>query len=80
MSSEKVLAAVRPKEKNERIPSVARELIKIGHEWVCSLCGRQFYNAGCVLTGLTLDEIIKHVKTFRERAFAEHICAVPSEE
>jgi hypothetical protein len=59
---------------------IKRELIEIGQEWVCSLCGRQFYNAGCVLTALTLDEIIQHVRTFREQAFAEHICAATSEE
>jgi hypothetical protein len=54
--------------------NIKRELIEIGQEWVCSLCGRQFYNPGCDLTGLTLDEIIKHVKKFREQAFAEHVC------
>jgi hypothetical protein len=62
------------------MPSIAkRELIEVGREWVCSLCGRQFYNAGCVLTGLSLDEIIKYVKKFREQAFAEHICGSPSD-
>ena len=62
------------------MPSVAKcELIKIGDEWVCSQCGREFYNPGCILTGLTVDEIIRHVKTFREQAFAEHLCASHSE-
>jgi hypothetical protein len=51
-----------------------RELIEVGREWVCSVCGREFYNSGCVLTGLTLDEIIQHVKKSREHAFAEHVC------
>ena len=53
---------------------VKRELIEIGQEWVCSLCGRQFYNPGGDLTGLTPDEVIQHVKKFREQAFAEHVC------
>jgi hypothetical protein len=62
------------------MPSTVKcELIEIGREWVCSVCGREFYNAGCVLTGLTLDEIIKHSKEFREKAFSEHICASPSD-
>ena len=54
--------------------AIERHLIKMGQEWICSVCGRQFYNAGCVLTGLTLDEIIYHVRKFREEAFAEHVC------
>jgi hypothetical protein len=45
------------------MPSITtRELIEIGHEWVCSQCEYQFYNPGCVLDGLTLNEIIQHVK------------------
>jgi len=57
------------------MPSVIkRELIEVRHEWVCSLCGHEFYNPGCDLTGLTLDEIIQHVKKSREKAFAEHVC------
>jgi hypothetical protein len=71
---------VSPKETNERIPSImARELIEIGHEWVCSQCGRPFYNPGCVLDGLTLNEIILHVKKTREKAFANHLCLTHSE-
>ena len=53
---------------------VARELIEIRQEWVCSECGCQFYNPGCVLTGLTLSEIMQHVKKMREQAFAKHVC------
>jgi hypothetical protein len=56
-----------------------RELIEIRHEWVCSECGCQFYNPGCVLTGLTLNEIMHHVKKMREQAFAKHECPNPSE-
>ena len=53
---------------------MGRRLIEIGQEWVCSQCGCQFYNPGCVLTGLTLNEIIQHVKQMREQAFAGHVC------
>jgi hypothetical protein len=53
---------------------VKRELIEIGHEWTCSQCGCQFYNPGCILDGLALDEIILHVKKMREQAFANHAC------
>jgi hypothetical protein len=57
------------------MPSIIeRELIEIHREWVCSQCGYQFYNPGCVLDGLTLNEIIQHVKRMRERAFADHVC------
>jgi len=62
------------------MPSImARELIEIRQEWVCSLCGFHFYNPGCVLDGLTLNEIIQHVKRMREQAFARHVCFSPSE-
>ncbi len=53
---------------------VKRELIEIGHEWMCSQCGCQFYNPGCILDGLTLNEIMLHVKKMREQAFANHAC------
>ena len=53
---------------------VKRELIEIGHDWTCSQCGYQFYNLGCILDGLTLNEIILHVKKKREQAFAKHAC------
>ena len=53
---------------------VKRELIEVCHEWVCSQCRRQFYNPGCILDGLTLDEIVLHVKKMREQAFANHAC------
>jgi hypothetical protein len=53
-----------------------RELIQIGHQWLCSRCGCQFYNAGCILTGLTLTEIILRVRTMRGQAFNNHTCAV----
>lgn len=57
------------------MPSImARELIEVRHEWMCSQCGCHFYNPGCVLTGLTLNEIIKYVKKMREQAFANHVC------
>ena len=57
------------------MPSImVRELIEIHQEWVCSQCGCQFYNPGCVLDGLTLNEIIQHVKRMREQAFADHVC------
>ena len=75
MARETVIPTVCPEERNERIPFVkARELIEIRHEWVCSQCEREFYNPGCILTGLTLDEIIQYVKKFREQAFARHVC------
>jgi len=53
---------------------VKRELVEIGHEWVCSECGCPFYNPGCILDGLTVDEIILHVKEMREWAFSKHVC------
>ena len=53
---------------------VKRELIEIGHEWMCSQCGSQFYDPGCILDGLTLNEIMLHVKKMREQAFANHAC------
>jgi hypothetical protein len=57
------------------MPSIMeRELIEISQEWVCSQCGYQFYNPGCVLTGLTLNEIMQHVIKMREQAFAKHVC------
>jgi hypothetical protein len=61
------------------MPSItARELIEIRHEWVCSQCEYHFYNPGCVLDGLTLSEIIQHVKKMRELAFAKHRCSTPA--
>ena len=56
-----------------------RELIEIHQEWVCSQCGCEFYNPGCILTGLTLNEIMEHVKKMREQAFTKHVCFSPSE-
>jgi hypothetical protein len=47
--------------------------------WVCSECGHVFIMPDCVLTGLKLDEIIRHYKIMRERAFAKHQCPSPSE-
>jgi hypothetical protein len=71
---------VTPKATNERMPSIMpRELIEIRHEWVCSQCGYVFFNPGCVLTGLTLNKIILHLKKMREQAFANHICLNYSE-
>jgi hypothetical protein len=58
---------------------LARELIEIHQEWVCSQCGCEFYNPGCVLDGMTLNEIIENVKEMREQAFANHVCFGPSE-
>jgi hypothetical protein len=51
-----------------------RELVQIGHEWMCSKCGCPFYNPGCVLHGLTIDKIILHVKEMGEWAFSKHVC------
>jgi hypothetical protein len=66
---------VSPKERNEKMPSIMeRELIEIRHEWVCSQCGCQFYIPGCILDGLTLIEIMQHLKKMREQAFAKHAC------
>jgi hypothetical protein len=56
-----------------------RDLVEIRHEWTCSLCGRQFYDPGCVLEGLTLNGIILQLKKMREQAFAKHVCFSPSE-
>ena len=56
-----------------------RELIEINNKWVCSQRGCLFYNPGCVLTGLTLNEIIGHVKKMREKAFANRLCLNHSE-
>jgi hypothetical protein len=55
---------------------VKRELVEIHHEWACSRCGFQFYTPGCILDGLTLNEILLHLKTIREREFAMHICVL----
>jgi len=56
------------------IDLVKRELVQIGHEWMCSECRCPFYNPGCILDGLTLNEIILHVKEMREWAFSKHVC------
>jgi hypothetical protein len=48
--------------------------------WVCSECGHVFIMLDCVLTGLTLDEIIRHFKVMREQAFDKHQCPSPSNE
>jgi hypothetical protein len=56
-----------------------RELVEIRHEWTCNLCGRQFYNQGCVLDGMTLNGIVVHLKKMRELAFAKHVCFSTSE-
>jgi hypothetical protein len=62
------------------MPSIIkRELVEIRYEWTCSLCGFQFYNPGCVLDGLTLNEIVLQLKKMRERAFAKHECFCPRE-
>ena len=53
-----------------------RELVEIHHDWTCSSCGFQFYTPGCILDGLTLNEILLHLKTMREREFAMHICVL----
>ena len=57
---------------------VKRGLVEIGHEWICSQCGCQFYNPGCILDGLTLIEIILYLKNMREQAFAMHACLLHS--
>ena len=57
------------------------ELRQLGFQgWVCSECGHVFIMLDCVLTGLTLDEIIRHFKVMRERAFDKHQCPSPSNE
>jgi hypothetical protein len=60
------------------IDIVKRELVQIGHEWMCSECGCPFYNPGCILDELTIDEIILHVKEMREWAFSKHVCQLHS--
>ena len=60
-------------------PVTERELVEIRHEWVCSQCEQHFYNPCCVLTGLTLNEIMQQVKKMREQAFANHLCLSHSE-
>jgi len=53
------------------------ELLQPGFQgWVCSECGHVFVMLDCVLTGLTLNEIIHHSKIMREQAFAEHRCPI----
>jgi len=59
--------------------TMKRRLIEIRQEWVCSQCGFGFYNPGCVLDGLTLYEIMWHLRNMREQAFAEHVCFSPPE-
>ena len=56
-----------------------RQLVETSQGWVCSQCGCQFYSPGCVLDGLTLSEIIHHVKKMREQAFTNHVCFSRSE-
>ena len=57
------------------MPSIiVRELVEIRNQWVCSECESQFYNPGCILTGLKLNEIIQHLKKMREKAFTDHVC------
>jgi hypothetical protein len=59
------------------MPSIiSRELIEVRQEWVCSQCRREFYNPGCSLDGLTVNEIIAHLKKMREQAFANHVCVM----
>jgi hypothetical protein len=61
--------------KEHKMPSIVeRELIEVRHEWTCTQCRWKFYNPGCILDGLTLDEIILRVKKVREQAFANHVC------
>ena len=60
------------------IDIVKRELVQIGHEWMCSECGCPFYNPGCIFDGLTIDKIILHVKEMREWAFSKHVCQLHS--
>ena len=61
------------------MPSVTeRELIEVRHEWVCSQCAFDFYSPGYVLDGLTLNEIVQHLKNMREQAFARHVCFAPA--
>jgi len=48
-----------------------RELIETNHEWVCSPVWMPFYNPGCALTGLTLNEIILHVKKDAGKGFRQ---------
>jgi hypothetical protein len=56
------------------MPSIMkRKLIKICHEWTCSLCECQFYNPGCVLDGLTLNGIVLQLKKMQERPFSKHV-------
>jgi hypothetical protein len=55
------------------------ELIEIDHQWVCSQCAHLFLNPGCVLDGLTLNEITTRLQTMRKQAFAKHVCPSPSE-
>jgi hypothetical protein len=57
---------------------VGRKLIEVRHEWTCSQCGCPFYNPGCILDGLTVNEIMLHVKKMREQAFAKHSCLLHS--
>jgi ribosomal protein L37AE/L43A len=56
--------------------TVRRELVEIHHQWMCSNCGFQFYNLGFVLDGMTLKEIVLHMKKMREQAFAKHSCSL----
>ena len=53
---------------------VKRELVEIRHEWMCNQCGQHFCNPGCVLKGLSLNEIMIHVRKMREQEFAKHSC------
>src|ERR1700731_133170 len=62
---------ISPRESHEqKTPSVMeRELIEIDHPWG-GRCARLFCNPCGVLAGLTLNEIIQHLKKMREQAFA----------
>jgi hypothetical protein len=71
---------VRQREGNEKAACIMeRELTKIRQEWVCSQCGCPFDTPSCTLDGLTINEIMQHLNTMREQAFAEHVCCSPSD-
>jgi hypothetical protein len=47
---------------------------KLWQGWFIAGANSIIFNPGCVLDGLTLNEIIQHLQIMREQAFADHIC------
>jgi hypothetical protein len=74
MAKPRITKSVREKVTKKMPFVMERELIQIDHQWVCRQCAHLFFNPACLLEGLTLNEIIQHLKKIREQAFVDHVC------